>query len=111
VNWDYVGAHRNQYDAGSWEAAWAVNERLPIALQAELHYPHLPAMLIGDPTEAVHSELIRPVMSRYFELEIDRPLGGALAYPLLTFNDGFFDEPAHAAPGQQRLRVHRGPAP
>ena len=39
-------------------------------------YPHLPTMLVSDPTEAIHAELIMPVLRRYFEIEHFRALGG-----------------------------------
>ena len=98
VSWDYVGAHRNQYPAEQWEAAWQLNATLPAEFRhPELIYPHLPTMLHTDPTEAIHAELIMPTMRRYFELEYVRALGGGLAYPVLTFNRGVFDRPAEEA--------------
>ena len=51
-----------------------------------MSYPHLPTMLHDDPTEAIHSELIVETLQRYFHVERFVPLGGAIAYPLLTFN-------------------------
>jgi SAM-dependent methyltransferase len=95
VSWDYVGAHRNQYPAVQWEAAWELNGSLPAGFgHAEMIYPHLPTMLATDPTEAIHAELILPVMRRYFELEYVRALGGGLAYPVLTFNQRLFERPS-----------------
>jgi SAM-dependent methyltransferase len=90
VSYDYVGAHRNQYPTAQWEAAWLANEALPRAFRHELVYPHLPTMLVTDPTEAIHAELIMPVMRRYFEIEHFRALGGGVAYPVLTFNKAVF---------------------
>jgi SAM-dependent methyltransferase len=95
VSWDYVGPHRNQYPAAQWDAAWRLNRSLPDGFgHEELTYPHLPTMLHTDPTEAIHSELFLPVLRRYFELEYVRPLGGALAYPVLTFNQRLSARPA-----------------
>jgi SAM-dependent methyltransferase len=85
--YDYVGPHRNQYSGEAWEAAWQTNLLLPETLRQELIYPHLPTMLVTDPTEAIHSELILEVFRRYFKVEEFIPLGGAVAYPLLTHND------------------------
>jgi SAM-dependent methyltransferase len=90
VSWDYVGPHRNQYPAAVMEAAHGVNLELPEAFRATLGYPHLPTMLVTDPTEAVHSELARDVVGRYFEPRHERALGGAVAYQLLTFNEALF---------------------
>jgi hypothetical protein len=52
-----------------------------------MRYPHMPTMLVGDPTEAVHSELIVPTIERYFRIEHKARLGGGVAYLLLTHND------------------------
>jgi SAM-dependent methyltransferase len=86
VSFDYVGPHRNQYLPAAWEAAWQLNEEIPEALRQDLDYPHLPTMLIQDPTEAIHSELILETFRRYFSVRQCTPLGGAIAYPLLTHN-------------------------
>jgi SAM-dependent methyltransferase len=93
VSYDYLGAHRNQYPTAQWEAAWLANEALPTGLRNALVYPHLPTMLVSDPTEAIHAELIMPVMRRYFEVEHFRALGGGVAYPVLTFNRAIFSHP------------------
>jgi len=86
VSYDYVGPHRNQYTAAQWEAAWLVNESLPAELRQTMAYPSMTAMLADDPTEAVHSELVMSTMRRYFAIDYEARLGGALAYPLLTHN-------------------------
>jgi SAM-dependent methyltransferase len=85
---DYIGPHRNQYPYDQWQAAHDLNRKLPVRFRQDLQYPHLPTMLVVDPTEAIHSELILEFTRRYFHLDVCRPLGGALAYLLLTFNDG-----------------------
>jgi SAM-dependent methyltransferase len=96
VSWDYVGPHRNQYPGGMWEAAHEVNETLPPALRSPMHYPRLHDMLTGDPTEAIHSELVLATMHRYFRVEHERALGGGIAYLVLTHNTPFLDAPADA---------------
>jgi SAM-dependent methyltransferase len=93
VSWDYVGPHRNQYPGDIWEAAHRVNAMLPAAIRSPMNYPWLPVMLEEDPTEAIHSELVLPVMRRYFALEYERALGGGIAYVLLTPNPAFLDAP------------------
>jgi hypothetical protein len=55
-----------------------------------MRYPHLPTMLATDPTEAIHAELIEETFRRYFRVDEWVPLGGAIAYPLLTHNDALF---------------------
>ena len=110
VSWDYVGPHRNQYPAAQWEAAWELNRSLPDGFgHAEMIYPHLPTMLATDPTEAIHSELILPIMRRYFELDHLRALGGGLAYPVLTFNTRLFAQPrADSDPVVERVLAADG---
>ena len=88
ISWDYTGPHRNQYPIRMYEEAWKVNELLPKDLKSELSYPHLPTMLASDPTEAIHSELFLEVHLRYFDVLEAHPLGGAIAYPILTHNPG-----------------------
>jgi hypothetical protein len=43
-----------------------------------------------DPTEAIHSELILEVLRRYFRIDEIVPVGGAIAYPILTHNANLF---------------------
>lgn len=94
VSWDYVGPHRNQWPWDQWEAAHLLNRTLPEDLRNELVYPHLPTMLAEDPTEGIHSELFRTVSDRYFEVHDEQPIGGALAYLVLTRNRALLDAPA-----------------
>ncbi len=95
VSYDYVGSHRNLYPTAHWEAIWQANESLPLEFRRALHYAHLPAILAGDPTEAIHSELIVSTMRRYFDLPVERYLGGAVAYEVLSFNPPFHDPARH----------------
>jgi hypothetical protein len=55
-----------------------------------MEYPNVPIMVQVDPTEAVHSELIVETLHRYFHVERFVPLGGAIAYPILTHNERLF---------------------
>lgn len=102
VTWDYTGPHRNQYPPRVWAAAAAVNDELPIEYRSTMDYPHLPTMLATDPTEAIHSELIDEVMTRYFRHRHHRRLGGPIAYLLLTHNHRL-----HGAPEDQRDELVR----
>ncbi len=92
LSFDYVGPHRNQYSSEAWERAWEVNNLLPPDLRQvmKMAYPNLPIMVQVDPTEAVHSELIVDTLHRYFDVERFVPLGGAIAYPILTHNEALF---------------------
>ena len=90
VSFDYVGPHRLQYRLDAWEEVWRLNRELPESLQHELLYPPMPVALVVDPTEAIHSELIVDTFRRYFTEEQFTPLGGAIAYPLITHNARLF---------------------
>ena len=94
ISHDYIGPHRNQYPQDMWAAAWEFNEQLPVAMQHELTYPHLPTMLALDPTEGIHSELIIETFERYFTTAYFADFGGAIAYLLLTHNDKVVSDPA-----------------
>ncbi len=87
MNYDYIGPHRNQYPYEQWSAVWELNRRLPEEARQTLKYPHLPTMLATDPSEAIHSDLFFETWKRYFDVATFRPIGGTLAYPLLTFNE------------------------
>jgi SAM-dependent methyltransferase len=93
LTWDYTGPHRNQYGRRAWEAAAEVNLRLPEAYRSTMDYPHLRTMLVTDPTEAVHSELLDETMDRYFTHTHRRRLGGPIAYHLLTHNERLYNAP------------------
>jgi SAM-dependent methyltransferase len=90
VSFDYVGPHRNQYRTDAWDEAWRLNRQLPESLRQDMAYPPLPVMLQVDPTEAIHSELIVETFHRYFAECEFAPVGGAIAYPLLTHNSAMF---------------------
>lgn len=90
VSHDYIGPHRNQYTWEQWDAAANLNRTLPERFQQKMYYPHLVTMLELDPTEAIHSELILSTMRRYFTIDELVPLGGAVAYQLLTHNQKIF---------------------
>jgi SAM-dependent methyltransferase len=98
VSWDYVGPHRNQYGLRAWRAATDVNNSLPPHLRSDMSYPHLQTMIIDDPTEAIHPELYRETLERYFEVKYERILGGAIAYVLLTFNQAIHTAYAEGDP-------------
>jgi SAM-dependent methyltransferase len=92
ISLDYVGPHRNQYSADAWDEAWKLNRTLPENVRQTMEYPLLDLFVQIDPTEAVHSELIEETLHRYFHVAEFVPLGGALAYPVLTRNAQLFSD-------------------
>lgn len=83
INYDYVGPHRNQYPWEVWSRVLDLWGEIPETLRCDLVYPHYRTMLKMDPSEAVHSDLILGTVQRYFTVEEERGLDGAIAYPLL----------------------------
>jgi ubiquinone/menaquinone biosynthesis C-methylase UbiE len=86
VNFEYIGPHRNQFPLWEWFLAHQMNDKLPKFCQQDLRYPHIPTMLVMDPTEAIHSELIVKSMKSYFNVLEKHDTGGGIAYLLLTHN-------------------------
>lgn len=87
VNYDYVGPYRNQYSLTNWHLINHVNRSLPgFIRKTPFTRPHLPSMLVSDPTEAIHSDLIFETLSRYFDIFERHDTGGGIAYEILTHN-------------------------
>ena len=87
VNFDYIGPARNQYSYRHWRRIKLVNGSLPKGIAKwPLVKPHLPTMLITDPTEAIHSDLIISTITRYFDIAERHDTGGGIAYEILTHN-------------------------
>lgn len=87
VNVDYIGPHRNQYPFKQWYYINRVNRSLPDSIRkSPFVKPHLPTMIMDDPTEAIHSELIIESVSRFFEIFERHDTGGGIAYEILTHN-------------------------
>jgi SAM-dependent methyltransferase len=87
VNFEYIGPARNQYGKQQWQIIEEQNAGLPERIRKErLLMPHLPTMLVTDPTEAIHSDLILDVQARYFDIFERHDTGGGIAYQLLTHN-------------------------
>ncbi len=87
VNFDYIGPARNQYSKQHWRCIKQVNRSLPKNIRkSPLIKPYLPSMLNGDPTEAIHSDLIIPTIRRFFDIVERHDTGGGIAYEILTHN-------------------------
>ena len=86
-HYDYIGPHRNQYSQEHWKIIQEVNDSLPKSVRhTPLLYPHLPTMMVSDPSEAIHSELIIDMVSRYFSIVERHDISGMIAYTLLSLN-------------------------
>jgi ubiquinone/menaquinone biosynthesis C-methylase UbiE len=86
-HFDYIGPRRNQYSARDWQLIQDVNNSLPKSIRKEpLSYPHLPTMMVMDPSEAIHSDLILESVGRYFDIIEQHNISGMIAYNLLSLN-------------------------
>ena len=91
VAFDYIGPGRNQYGFDHWALIRQANEDLPEWLRKDrLKRPHLPTMLIDDPTEAIHADLVLDALGRFFTIEERHDCGGGIAYEVITHNPKFF---------------------
>ncbi len=90
-NEEYVGPARNQYDDKHLELMISVNSDLPEQFRSK-HYlrPPLDNFRI-EPSEAIHSDLVRPIFEKYFDIKYERNLNGGLAYQILWNNVEKFD--------------------
>jgi SAM-dependent methyltransferase len=91
INYDYIGPHRNQYSTEHWNLIKKINDFIPFGLRNEnLNKPHLQTMLVDDPTEAIHSELILDNFYRYFNCIERKDLNGGIAYQIMFNNNELY---------------------
>lgn len=86
-NFDYVGPPRNQYSNDHLAILQDINSQLPKRFQS-MHplRPPKENFYFGDPSEAIHSDLVRPIFERYFDIIYQRDLNGGIAYQILWNN-------------------------
>jgi SAM-dependent methyltransferase len=101
VNWEYIGATRNQYSPQHAALLNTVNDALGPRFRSKHPLVHsLETLLQGDPSEAVHAREIVGAFEENFETLEMRPLNGGLAYQILWNNVAEFekgdDEARHA---------------
>ena len=88
---DYIGPQRNQYSKQQWKQMNDVNNMISEKARKSLGYPDVMGMIIDDPTEAINSNSIIPVVYEFFNIDYHSQSGGAVAYELLTHNDKLFN--------------------
>ena len=72
-----------------------INSDLPGHLRSKNHLrPPLENFRI-EPTEAIHSDLVRPTFEKYFDIVYERELNGGIAYQILWNNIEKFDSDDH----------------
>ena len=92
-NEEYVGPSHNQYSKNHLDAMYEVVSRLPEELRPRHSLkPNIENFRV-EPSEAIHSDLIQFLFTKYFEIMYERNLNGGIAYQILWNNiDGFKDQ-------------------
>lgn len=86
-NFDYVGPPMNQYSDKHLSILRNINAQISKRFQSK--HPLRPPkenFLTGDPSEAVHSDLVRPTVERFFNIVYERDINGGVAYQILWNN-------------------------
>ena len=91
-NEEYVGPAKNQYTDKHLELMIQINSDLPEQLRSKNHLrPPIENFRI-EPTEAIHSDLVRPTFEKYFDVVYERNFNGGIAYQILWNNIEEFDK-------------------
>ena len=85
-NEEYVGPARNQYSDEHLKNMIEVMSDLPSKYRSKhMLRPPLANFRI-EPTEAIHSDLVRPMFEKYFDTIYERNMNGGIAYQILWNN-------------------------
>ena len=94
-NEEYVGPARNQYSDKHLELMIQINSDLPEKFRSKSHLRPPLANFRIEPTEAIHSDLVRPIFEKYFDIVYERNFNGGIAYQILWNNIEEFDKDEH----------------
>jgi len=86
-NEEYVGPARNQYSDQHLKYMLEVMSDLPEKFRTKVKFlrPPLENFRV-EPSEAIHSDLILPLIPKYFDIVYQRNLNGGIAYQILHNN-------------------------
>jgi len=91
-NEEYIGPSRNQYSDEHVRIMTKINNKLPKQFrQTRPLRPPLSQFRV-DPTEAVHSALVKPMFEKYFDVIFQRNINGGIAYQILWNNIKQFED-------------------
>ena len=92
-NEEYVGPARNQYSDQHLKHMLEVMSDLPEKFRTKVKFlrPPLENFRV-EPSEAIHSDLILPLIPKYFDIVYQRNLNGGIAYQLLHNNIQEFED-------------------
>ena len=91
-NEEYVGPAQNQYSDEHLKLMIETMSDLPSKYRSKhMLRPPLANFRI-EPTEAIHSDLVRPMFEKYFDVIYERNMNGGIAYQILWNNIKFFSD-------------------
>jgi len=86
-NFDYVGPPRQHYTNDHLQTLKEINNVLPKRFKNHNHLRSEPEdVVFGDSSEAVNSDLVRPIFYRFFNILYERELNGGIGYQILLNN-------------------------
>jgi len=85
-NEEYVGPARNQYSDEHLEIMLEVMADLPEKFKTKHSLRPPLANFRVEPSEAIHSDLVRPLFEKYFDVIYERNMNGGIAYQILWNN-------------------------
>jgi SAM-dependent methyltransferase len=97
-NEEYVGPARNQYSDEHLKIMIETMSDLPPKFRSKhMLRPPLANFRI-EPTEAIHSDLVRPMFEKYFDTIYERNMNGGIAYQILWNNiENFSNDDSEAS--------------
>ena len=93
-NEEYVGPARNQYSDQHLKHMLEIMSDLPEKFRTKVKFlrPPLENFRV-EPSEAIHSDLILPLIPKYFDIVYQRNLNGGVAYQILHNNIQEYENP------------------
>ena len=96
-NEEYVGPARNQYSDDHVNIMLEVMSDLPEKFRTKAKFLRPPlANFRVEPSEAIHSDLILPLIPKYFDIVYQRNLNGGVAYQILHNNIDEFNDTSNS---------------
>ena len=93
-NEEYVGPARNQYSDQHLKYMLEIMSDLPEKFRSKVGFLRPPlANFRVEPSEAIHSDLILPLIPKYFDIVYQRNLNGGVAYQILHNNIQEYENP------------------
>ena len=96
-NEEYVGPARNQYSDDHVNIMLEIMSELPKKFRTKAKFLRPPlANFRVEPSEAIHSDLILPLIPKYFDIVYQRNLNGGVAYQILHNNIDEFNDTSNS---------------